>query len=697
MPRHRHQRRGLGRTASRWITLCLLGFAPASNAQQSWTRQAPLPTSRSLNGVHFLTPTHGFVVGQNRHLLETQDGGATWTTRVAGPYGTDPFYTVYFSDPLHGFVAGNNSDGLRTIDGGQTWQPMTGLVAGSWREFDFVSPLRGFAGANGACAYTSDGGLTWDFRSVWPNAPVTYGLDFRDEDVGLVAGFVSATRETGLFRTSDGGRTWSNVLNENTNDVVFLDAETVLATVVLQRMIYRSSDAGLTWSPLAGPFEADGPLGALSAVGANLVFGISVDGDIWRSDDAGASWLKSWDGIGDLPYSWSLMFSDEQHGWATGPHGLIVKTTNGFTWEVVTNGVGMDVHDIQMHDDSYGLAVAKNGYVLRTTNGGERWELQKLAVTGQVFLRDESFNAVDILDQNFAVAAGPGGTVFKTHNGGQSWASIGFPLLSNDLLIHDVAFITPREGWVVGQRTSPPRDRGVYHTTDGGLSWELAFVNGALFVEIQFADLQSGWIQSAGKLQRRTVDGGQSWHNVLIPDHPLHGNPIVSAMSYADASTGWVVGWFGYIARTTDGGLTWTLQTFPDPQFKAFDVHAMSVNEVRVVGLDQQNLGTLLHSTDGGQTWTRQLVGSGFEVPSHLTARPSGRVWGAGFRGLILSNRQTCYADCDVNGTLDIFDFLCFQNSFVLGEPYACDCDPDPVCDIFDFLCFQNAFVAGCP
>ena len=61
-----------------------------------------------------------------------------------------------------------------------------------------------------------------------------------------------------------------------------------------------------------------------------------------------------------------------------------------------------------------------------------------------------------------------------------------------------------------------------------------------------------------------------------------------------------------------------------------------------------------------------------------------------------------CYADCDTStgaGTLDIFDFLCFQDSFVNGEPYACDCDTStgPVCDIFDFLCFQDAFVAGCP
>ncbi len=64
---------------------------------------------------------------------------------------------------------------------------------------------------------------------------------------------------------------------------------------------------------------------------------------------------------------------------------------------------------------------------------------------------------------------------------------------------------------------------------------------------------------------------------------------------------------------------------------------------------------------------------------------------------------ENCYADCDPStgvGVLDIFDFLCFQNSFVAADPYACDCDTSTgpaTCDIFDFLCFQNAFVAGCP
>lgn len=63
----------------------------------------------------------------------------------------------------------------------------------------------------------------------------------------------------------------------------------------------------------------------------------------------------------------------------------------------------------------------------------------------------------------------------------------------------------------------------------------------------------------------------------------------------------------------------------------------------------------------------------------------------------------TCYADCDAStgrGTLDIFDFLCFQNSFINGGVYACDCDTSTgpgVCDIIDFVCFQSVFVAGCP
>ncbi|MFG0284187.1 MAG: hypothetical protein ACF8R7_07165 [Phycisphaerales bacterium JB039] len=54
-----------------------------------------------------------------------------------------------------------------------------------------------------------------------------------------------------------------------------------------------------------------------------------------------------------------------------------------------------------------------------------------------------------------------------------------------------------------------------------------------------------------------------------------------------------------------------------------------------------------------------------------------------------------CYADCDCSVSLDLFDFLCFQNSFAAGDRYA-DCDGTGVLDFIDFLCVQNGFAAGC-
>jgi hypothetical protein len=54
-----------------------------------------------------------------------------------------------------------------------------------------------------------------------------------------------------------------------------------------------------------------------------------------------------------------------------------------------------------------------------------------------------------------------------------------------------------------------------------------------------------------------------------------------------------------------------------------------------------------------------------------------------------------CYADCNHDNRLDVFDFLCFQDLFQGGDP-AADCDDSGHLDVFDFLCFQDEFIAGC-
>ncbi len=54
-----------------------------------------------------------------------------------------------------------------------------------------------------------------------------------------------------------------------------------------------------------------------------------------------------------------------------------------------------------------------------------------------------------------------------------------------------------------------------------------------------------------------------------------------------------------------------------------------------------------------------------------------------------------CPADCEQDGDLDVFDFLCFQSEWAALTPFG-DCEEDGDWDVFDFLCFQSKFAAGC-
>jgi len=75
-----------------------------------------------------------------------------------------------------------------------------------------------------------------------------------------------------------------------------------------------------------------------------------------------------------------------------------------------------------------------------------------------------------------------------------------------------------------------------------------------------------------------------------------------------------------------------------------------------------------------------------------VVSRVLDTVWVA---DLVIDEAEPCFTDCDGDGTLTLFDFLCFQNAFDAGDPQA-DCDGDGSLTLFDFLCFQNAFDAGC-
>ncbi len=166
------------------------------------------------------------------------------------------------------------------------------------------------------------------------------------------------------------------------------------------------------------------------------------------------------------------------------------------------------------------------------------------------------------------------------------------------------------------------------------------------------------------------VDGGPT--TLVSPEFDLsdYGDAIVS---YAR--------WFRNDDRDVDrlriefsdnGGLSWSLAENVSDTPEGWVVAAVRVSDV----VD---------------------VTSEFRVRFRATDNPNDSVTEAGidaFR-IIVDGATSCRADFDGNGTLDIFDFLAFQNAFSAGD-LAADFDGSGTLDIFDFLAFQNEFTAGC-
>lgn len=601
-----------------------------------WIRQSPIPTARNLTGVAWATATHGFAAGESITLLETFDAGATWRTVVLENNATEPLYNAYCVDSQTCFVIGNSSTGgpdhWRTSNGGVTWQRITNFpLGGSWYHIDFVSPTVGFMGSNGAAVRTTDGGVTWTLRSDYRVCPVMYGMDFRNSLVGLCGGTKVGTGDDGpgIFKTTDGGMSWLRKFSQSANDVLWLDNTTALA--IVGDSIYRSTNSGDSWSLLSSQIFTG--LFEMTLLPNGTIVGVSGAGDAWRSTDGGVNWTRPLIGPGALPADWNVSFFDSQLGAIVGQSGYIFRTVDGgLTWTALNSGLGgVEFIDLAMFDDQTGLAVGDNGYYVRTTNGGAHWDVGRLQVTGVVLFRDESLKTISIVDQDFAVVAGNDGVVYKTFDRGLTWESIGYPNLSGELDITDVKFITHDLGYVAGTNPSDPMN--VYKTTDGGLSWTLVNLNAGGFVD--FADVNHGWILNIGGLGYRTVDGGTTWQQFVMPNQGF--SPTISQFQFINQNVGWAVGWFGYAAYTVNGGANWTLQNISDQGEIILGLRVLSEMEAYAVGVHQaptNETASLFHTVNAGATWTREFLPA--DYLNNVFASATGNIWTSGYDGTIL-------------------------------------------------------------
>src|SRR2546423_5622513 len=227
-----------------WVLPSAPGRVGAGRAR--WTKQAPIPTWFSLQGVAPISPNECWIASAPLlddigELAHTTDAGRTWTV-VQVPRQVN---AVAFVDSLHGWAAGNGF--FHTIDGGQTWIQDNDF--GTIYDLFFLDTLHGWASGNGSVNYyTADGGLHWTAVSA-PGGFTMGSIWFTD----LLNGW-SVNTGGQIFRSTDGGKNWilkATVNGTNLQTIQFFDSQE--GWVIGGDAFYPTLNAGQTLTKTTGP------------------------------------------------------------------------------------------------------------------------------------------------------------------------------------------------------------------------------------------------------------------------------------------------------------------------------------------------------------------------------------------------------------------------------------------------------------
>lgn len=96
------------------------GHILTSTDALNW-QQARVPVQSTLTGVYFFDDNLGWAVGHDATILNTTDGGQTWTIQQFKPELEKPLFDIVFKDEKHGIALGAYGQLFRTSDGGQSW------------------------------------------------------------------------------------------------------------------------------------------------------------------------------------------------------------------------------------------------------------------------------------------------------------------------------------------------------------------------------------------------------------------------------------------------------------------------------------------------------------------------------------------------------------------------------------------------
>ena len=282
----------------------------------------------------------------------------------------------------------------KTANAGHTWQqisdgqvsPSIGALAIAASNENILYVGTGEADMRSDITYgdgvykSTDGGSHWTHLGLDSTRHIGKILiDPNDPDLVLVAAVGHAygsNKERGVYRTTDGGQTWQNVLGKNPEtgavDLAWdaQNPQVVYATTWQMRRVpwdqyeprqgdgsglYKSTDKGESWKEITGHSLPAAPLGRIGVAVARgsagqtvyaIVQALKKGSGLYRSDDGGASWRFVSDDPRVVTRMWYFgrVFLDPQNADVVyiPSQGLLRSTDGGKHFTVIKSSPGGD-------------------------------------------------------------------------------------------------------------------------------------------------------------------------------------------------------------------------------------------------------------------------------------------------------------------------------------------------------------------
>ncbi len=399
------------------VLLVISALAALSTSAQAFGAQVLAPKSSS----NLSAP---FADGLSWRLIGPQRGG--WGTVAVG-----------IADQPDTFYFGAAGGGIwKTLDAGRTWQPIFDHGPSSIGALAIAQsdPRVLYAGtgqvttrydmAAGEGVYKSiDSGATWNSVGLAATRHIgAIWIDPRDANTVMVAAFghmFGPNPERGVFRSENGGKTWTKTLfvSAETGAVDLAvdpeDSNIVFAAVWQAHFlpwmsyftpnigsesgIWKSTDGGRHWVRVGGNGWPEGKLGRIGLAATHTAQGTRIyavvdaeaNGGLYRSDDAGASWKKvNADGelINSYFSSLTAVPSNPDAVYAMG-RSIHLCTAGGTHCEIVKGSPGGDDYHylwINPKRPERMITGSDQGTVV-TVDGGKSWSSWYNQPTGQLY------------------------------------------------------------------------------------------------------------------------------------------------------------------------------------------------------------------------------------------------------------------------------------------------------------------------